>query len=84
MIEKHSYILGSLDSDVSPEEIDDIVKTITTSVPGLQASVHADTCVAVLEIPSHSVGAVKDLLDDRFFLEPNGTPRLVQISNAED
>lgn len=82
MIDRQSYILGSLDSDVSPKEIEDIVKTIVESVPELQASVHPETCIAVLEIPSHSVAAVKDLLDDRFFLELNGAPRLVQTSNA--
>jgi hypothetical protein len=82
VIDKQSYILGSLDSDVSLGEIDDIVKTITASVPGLEATAQPDTCIAVLEIPSHSVALVKNLLGDRFFLEPNGVPRLVQTSNA--
>lgn len=72
MNNRQSFTLASKDRDLSQEEMTDVVRTITASVPGiLQTSFESETGVAVIEIPSQAVAAVKELLGERFNLDPN-------------
>jgi hypothetical protein len=72
------FILGSTASNVSPKELEGMVRTITRSFKDVQAEIQPETSIAILEIPVDAVASVKALIGDRFLLEPNGTPRLVQ------
>jgi hypothetical protein len=70
---RQSFTLASKGRDLSRDEMIDVVKAISASVPGiLQTSFESETGVAVLEIPSHAVATVRELLGERFHLDPNG------------
>ena len=80
MGETRSFLVMPIDPDMPAGEIDRTFEEIAAAVPGLHGPPRAAAAIsengsAVLHIPTDAVDTVKDMLRDRFILEPNARLR---------
>ena len=80
MAETRPFLVMPIDADMPAGEIDRTFEDIAAAIPGLHGPPDAAAAISesgsvVLHIPFDAVDTVKDMLGDRFILEPNARLR---------